>query len=486
MELQQLIATLTAPEIIGSPNHDIHAVVLDSRKAGANSLFVALKGSGTDGHLFIPKAIENGCKAIVVEDLPAEIQSDVSYICVNDTHEALGLLASAFYQHPSEKVKLVAVTGTNGKTTVSTLLYELFTRLGYACGLVSTVENRIKGEVIPATHTTPDAVSLNALLHQMVEVGCTHVFMEASSHAIHQRRIAGLHFEGVLFTNLTHDHLDYHGTFANYRDAKKLLFDKVNADAWALTNLDDKNGPIMLQNTKAARYTYALQVPADFKARLMECDFNGLLLDIDDKQIWFRLVGRFNASNLLAVYGAAFLMGVDSETILTTLSAIGPVSGRFEYLRSDDRITGIVDYAHTPDALLNVLETINQIRSHNEQLITLIGCGGDRDAAKRPVMAETAANHSDRVILTSDNPRTENPEAILDEMQAGIPPLHYKKMLRISDRHQAIRTAVQLAKPGDIILLAGKGHETYQEINGVKHPFDDRAELRQAFNERNT
>ena len=390
-------------------------------------------------------------------------------------------MASKFYGEPSKELELVAVTGTNGKTSVATLLYKLFREFGHNVGLLSTVNNVINDEIIPSTHTTPDALAINELLAKMVDAGCSQCFMEASSHAIHQNRIKGLEFAGVVFTNLTHDHLDYHKTFDNYLKAKKQLFDEINDTAFALTNKDDKNGAVMLQNTSATRYSYSLQSMSDFKGKILEADFSGMLLDIDGEQAWFKVVGNFNAYNLLAVYGAAFLLGKDKHEIITHLSKLTSAKGRFDTVYSGNRITGIVDYAHTPDALKNVLETIKEIRTGNEQVITIVGCGGNRDAAKRPIMAEIACELSDKIILTSDNPRYENPEAILDEMQKGIPPVHFKKVLRISDRKEAIKTAVSLSSKGDIILVAGKGHETYQEIQGVKHPFDDKEILQQTF-----
>lgn len=418
-----------------------------------------------------------GAVAVLAEELPAEHQQDVTYLQVADSAEALGVLAANFYGNPSEKLQMVAVTGTNGKTTTATLMYKLFRGLGYNAGLLSTVRNLVNDKEIPATHTTPDAVQLNALLAMMVEEGCTYCFMEASSHAIVQRRMNGLKLAGAIFTNITHDHLDYHQTFDSYIAAKKLLFDELPKGAWALTNIDDKRGMVMLQNTKAAKYTYALKKAADYKAKLISNTLQGLELDIDHKNIWFKLIGDFNAYNLLAVYAAAVLLGEDSDEVLVQLSGISTAPGRFEQVTSEGGVVAVVDYAHTPDALENVLQTIANFRTGNEQVITVVGCGGNRDKAKRPVMAGIASNLSDKVILTSDNPRNEEPETILAEMQAGVSASNMRKVLTITDRREAIRTACMMAQAGDIVLVAGKGHETYQEIKGVKHPFDDRQVL---------
>lgn len=460
-------------EIIGTTNVAVPCITFDSRKIKKDCLFIAVRGTAVDGHAFIDKAIESGAIAIVCEEIPAERQENISYIKVKDAHYALGIIASNFYDNPSQKLKLVGVTGTNGKTTTVTLLYNLFKSLGYTVGLLSTVKNKIQNEEIPATHTTPDAISLNELLSKMVEKGCQYAFMEVSSHAIVQHRVTGITFAGGVFTNITHDHLDYHKTFNEYIKAKKMFFDNLGEDAFALTNKDDANGLVMLQNTKAHRVTYALKSPADHKCRIVENHLNGLLLNIDSKEVWVKLIGSFNAYNVLAVYTAAVLLKQDAVNVLTALSTLNSVEGRFQYLKSDGGIIGIVDYAHTPDAIKNVLETIKDIRTGNEQVITLVGCGGDRDAAKRPVMAHIACQLSNKVILTSDNPRSEDPEEILNQMQQGVDPVDAKKTLRISDRKEAIRTACSLAKQGDIILVAGKGHEKYQEIKGVKHPFDD-------------
>lgn len=479
--IAQLIQQVPDVSIVGNAQVTALHLTYDSRHVGEGSLFFAIKGTQVDGHQFIDGVVEKGVAAVVCETLPENINSTVTYIKVKDSTEAMGLMAAEFYDHPSKKLKVTAITGTNGKTTVATLLFRLFRSFGHHVGLLSTVQNQINETVIPSTHTTPDSIRINELLEHMVEQGCEYAFMEASSHAIHQNRIKGLHFAGVVFTNITHDHLDYHETFANYIAAKKKLFDEVDEDAFALTNKDDKNGMVMLQNTKATRYSYGLKSMADFKAKILESDFTGMLLSIDEQDAWFRLVGNFNAYNLLAVYGTAFLLGKEKIEIIKHLSNIEAVKGRFEYVRSEQGVIAIVDYAHTPDALKNILDTINELRNRNEQLITVVGCGGNRDAAKRPIMADIATEHSTKVIFTSDNPRTENPETILDEMQKGVKPLHFKKTLRISDRKEAIKAAVAQAQKGDIILIAGKGHENYQEINGVKHHFDDKETVLEMF-----
>ncbi len=451
---------------------------MDSRKAALGTAFVAVKGTHVDGHDYIAKAVEAGAQVIVCEQVPVDASASVCYVKVADAAEALGQMASNFYGRPSEQFHLVGVTGTNGKTTIATLLFRLFTGLGFKCGLVSTVEYRIGDQVFESTHTTPDAISLNSLMAQMVEQGCTYVFMECSSHAIVQRRIAGLQFAGALFSNITHDHLDYHGTFQAYINAKKMFFDYLPATAFAVVNIDDKRGPVMVQNTAARVRSYALKSMADYKVRIIENNLDGLFLQLDGAEIHAKLVGDFNAYNLLAVYGAARELGFERDEILPVLSALESAEGRFDYVLNRKRnILGIVDYAHTPDALEKVLATIQGLRSGNEQVISVFGCGGDRDKTKRPLMAKAGCVASDRVILTSDNPRTEDPEAILNDMEAGVPVELKPKVLRISDRLQAIRTAVALAKDGDIILLAGKGHEKYQDIHGIKHPFDDKAIL---------
>lgn len=480
MKISELIKNIKA-ELNGSDQISVMHLTYDSRQVGEGSLFFAIKGTQNDGHQFIEEVCSKGVAAIVCEILPAVLEPTITYIKVPNSAEAMAYIASAFYDHPSQKLKLVAITGTNGKTTVATLLHNLFRSLGHHVGLLSTVQNQIDEEVIPATHTTPDSIKVNELLEQMADRGCEFCFMEASSHAIDQHRITGLHFAGTVFNNITHDHLDYHKTFDNYIKAKKQLFDAQNSDSFALTNKDDKNGMVMLQNTKATRYTYSLNSPADFKAKIIESDFNGMLLNIDGNEAWFRLVGHFNAYNLLAVYGTAFLLGKNKEEIITSLSRIGSVKGRFDYVRSDSGIIGIIDYAHTPDALKNVLQTINEIRTGNEELITVVGCGGNRDAAKRPVMGDIATELSTKVIFTSDNPRFEDPETILDAMQQGVKPLHFKKSLRISDRSEAIKAAVGMASKGDIILIAGKGHEDYQDIKGTKTHFDDKEVVTDMF-----
>ena len=460
-------------EIKGTTKLAITSICFDSRAVAKSSLFVAVKGTKVDGHQFIDKAIGDGAIAIVCERFPEEMNDKITYIQVKDSSFSLGIIAANFFDNPSEKLKLVGITGTNGKTTTATLLYTLFKSTGKKVGLLSTVKNFINNEVSPSTHTTGDAIQINALLSEMVKKGCTHCFMEVSSHAIHQNRIAGLQFDVAVFTNITHDHLDYHGDFNEYIKAKKMFFDHLSSSAFALTNSDDRHGETMVLNTRAKVKTYGLKSMADFKCRILENRFSGLLLNIDNNEVWTRLVGQFNAYNLLAVYATAILLGEDKTVVLTSLSALSSVEGRFQYVKSKNGIVGIVDYAHTPDALENVLSTINGIRTGNETLITIVGCGGDRDAAKRPVMATIACEKSDKVILTSDNPRSEDPEEIIAQMRKGVDAVNYKKTLSILDRKEAIRTAVSLANPGDIILVAGKGHEKYQEIKGVKHPFDD-------------
>ena len=480
--LSDILYKTRLEEIIGSTNVAISSVTFDSRKVKKDSLFIATRGTASDGHHYIELAIESGAVAIVCEDLPETLKENVTYVKVLDSSASLGYIACNFYDNPSEKLKLVGITGTNGKTTTVTLLFNLFRGLGYNVGLLSTVENKINTTVIPSTHTTPDALALNELLSKMVEAGCQYAFMEVSSHAIVQHRITGLKFIGAAFSNITHDHLDYHKTFEEYIRAKKLFFDNLQDDAFALTNKDDRNGMVMLQNTKAKKYSYGLKSIADFKCRVVENHLNGLLLSIDNQELWVKLIGSFNAYNVLVVYAISHLLKQDRVQVLTTLSNLNSVEGRFQYIKSKTGIVAIVDYAHTPDALKNVLETIKDIRTGNEQVITLAGCGGDRDSAKRPIMAQIACEYSNKVILTSDNPRSENPEDILNQMQAGINPVDAKKTLRISDRKEAIRTAVAFAKEGDIILIAGKGHEKYQEINGVKHPFDDFEIVKEIFN----
>lgn len=463
----------------GDPNREIAAVRFDSRQVRSGDLFVAVRGVQSDGHAFIGKALENGASAIVCEQIPASKADSVWYGETPDAALALGLLASNFYANPSRDLDLIGITGTNGKTTVSTLLHQLFTRLGYRCGLIGTVENRVGDQVVPSTHTTPDAVQLHALLRQMADAGCSYVFMETSSHAIHQKRIAGAAFKGAVFTNLTHDHLDYHGTFAEYRDAKKLLFDGLPASAFALTNADDRNGMVMLQNTRAQKHAYGLKKPADFKAKILENTLEGLYLQLGSEALHARMIGEFNASNLAAAYAVAMLLGADKMETLTALSDLRGAEGRFDYVSSPSKpgCIGIVDYAHSPDALEKVLETIAKLKKKSAKTITVVGCGGDRDKTKRPVMAKIAADWSDQAILTSDNPRTENPLDILRDMEVGLDAQAQAKTLVIENREQAIKTAVRLANPGDVILVAGKGHEKYQEIMGIKHPFDDKAML---------
>jgi UDP-N-acetylmuramoyl-L-alanyl-D-glutamate--2,6-diaminopimelate ligase len=466
----------------GSTDIDIDSVQIDSRKVQKDSLFIAVKGSGADGHQFISKAIDEGAIAIVCETMPTQEADGITYIQTTNSAEAAGIIAHNFYDQPSKKIKLVGVTGTNGKTTIATLLYKLFNCLGYDCGLLSTVENQISGRIIPSTHTTPDAVNLNGLLRQMVDEGCTHAFMEVSSHAIHQHRIAGLEFTGALFSNITHDHLDYHKTFDEYIKAKKAFFDLLPSTSFAITNLDDKRGLVMLQNTEAKKYSYSLRTMADFKGKILENGLTGLVMNVNEQEVHFRLIGEFNAYNLLAVYGAAICLGEEKSTVLQCLSATDGAEGRFDYLVSPkEKVIGIVDYAHTPDALLNVLATIKKLRSGDEKVITVVGCGGDRDKTKRPVMGEVACEHSDKVIFTSDNPRSEDPMQILADMETGLNTAAKRKYIAIADRKQAIKTAVNMAQTEDIVLIAGKGHEKYQEIKGVKHHFDDKEVLSEMF-----
>jgi UDP-N-acetylmuramoyl-L-alanyl-D-glutamate--2,6-diaminopimelate ligase len=456
----------------GSLDATISELVFDSRKAKMGTAFFAIQGTAVNGHDFIPAVIEAGCK-VIISEIDIAVPEDVTLILTDNSSKTLALMANHFYDEPSKNLKLIGVTGTNGKTTTTTLLFNLYTKLGFHCGLLSTVVNKIGTQNIPSTHTTPDPVSLNALLAEMVEDGCSHCFMEVSSHAIHQHRTTGLTFVGGVFTNITHDHLDYHKTFAEYIKVKKTFFDCLGENAFALTNVDDKNGLIMLQNTKASKHTFALKSPAEFKAKVIENQFTGLVLSFNGIELWTRLIGDFNAYNLLAVYGVSQLLGENSTEVLTVISNLESVEGRFEYFQSITGITAIVDYAHTPDALENVLKTITNIRSKNETVYTIVGCGGDRDKGKRPQMAAIACEMSDKVILTSDNPRSEEPQVILDEMMAGVEGIHFKKTLSILDRAQAIKTAIAMAVKGDIILIAGKGHEKYQDIKGVKHDFDD-------------
>ena len=445
-------------------------------------MFVATKGVVTDGHLFIENAVESGAVAVICEEMPGKINEAVTYVQVENSLAAAGYMAHNFFGRPSEKMKLVGVTGTNGKTTIATLLYKLFAVLGYKCGLLSTVENYIGDRIVPATHTTPDAVSLNAFLKQMLDDGCTHVFMESSSHAIHQHRITGLHFTGAIFSNITHDHLDYHQTFDEYIRVKKSFFDGLSSDAFAISNLDDKRGEVMLQNTNAKKYFYSLRTLADFKGKILENGLTGLVMTVNDQEVHFRLIGEFNAYNLLAVFGTSMCLGEDRQEVLRYLSVLTGAEGRFEYMISTkEKIIGIVDYAHTPDALLNVLATIKKLKKGYEQIITVVGCGGDRDKTKRPIMGEVACEHSDKVIFTSDNPRSEDPLEILIDMERGLGSAAKRKLISVADRKEAIKIAVSLAKPDDIILVAGKGHEKYQEIKGVKYDFDDKEVLREMF-----
>lgn len=479
--LGSLLGEVKGAVLHGNADVIIKNIILDSRKVLPGSLFVALRGTQTDGHQFINTATGLGASAILCETLPEQVEEGVTYIQVEDSAVAMGLVAAAFYGQPSRKVKLVGVTGTNGKTSVATFLFQLFRALGYRCGLLSTVQNQIEDAIIPSTHTTPDAVALNALLAQMAASNCSHVFMEVSSHSVAQHRITGLHFAGGIFTNITHDHLDFHKTFDNYIKAKKGFFDALPKTAFALVNVDDRRGAVMVQNTKARIETYSLQTLATFKGKIISDTLAGMHMEINQQEVWFRVIGRFNAYNLLSVYGAAVLLGEQEEAVLTELSNLKSPPGRFEQFHSADQIVGIVDYAHTPDALENVLETITHLRNGNEQVITIVGCGGNRDAEKRPKMAAIACQYSNRVILTSDNPRYEEPMDILDQMQKGIPPLDFKKTTVIADRREAIFKAGEEAQAGDIILIAGKGHENYQEIKGVKHHFDDKEVLLEVF-----
>ncbi len=471
--LKDILYRVSIEAVHGATDVTISKIEFDSRKVESNTAFVAIKGTLSDGHDYIEKAISLGACVIICEEFPKVLAENITYVKVNDTNEALAYLSANFYDNPSEKIKLVGVTGTNGKTTIASLLYQLFKKAGYKVGLLSTVKIMVDTEEFKATHTTPDSLTLNYYLDQMVQEGCEFCFMEVSSHGIHQKRTAALQFAGGVFTNLSHDHLDYHNTFAEYRDVKKSFFDYLPKSAFAISNSDDKNGVVMLQNTKAKKITYALKSYADYKAQILENQLSGLLLKINDNEVWVKLIGSFNAYNLLAIYAVAVELGIEQFEALRLLSELESVSGRFQFIVSDSKITAIVDYAHTPDALENVLQTIENIRTKNEQLITVVGCGGDRDKTKRPVMANIASTLSDKAIFTSDNPRTENPESIIQEMEKGVEPQNFKKTISILDRKQAIKTACQLANPNDIILIAGKGHETYQEINGVKYDFDD-------------
>lgn len=481
--LKSILHAIPVQEVVGQLDVEVVSLCFDSRQVVFGSLFIAVRGVHTDGHLFIDKAIAFGVRAVIVEELPVETLDSVVYIVVADSALALGIVAANFYDNPSKKMKLVGVTGTNGKTTVATLLFQLFTELGYHVGLLSTVQNQIGERVIPATHTTPDPIQLNHLLSEMIEEGCDYCFMEVSSHAVVQQRIAGLKFTGAIFTNITHDHLDFHKTFSSYIKAKKKFFDDLDTAAFALTNEDDRNGQVMLQNTFAHKKSYGLHSGADFSARIVESHFDGMLMNIDGHDVWVKLVGGFNAYNLLAVYGAAILLEQETVRVLTAMSVLTGAEGRFETLKAANGVFGIVDYAHTPDAVENVLQTIEKLRNQSQHIITVLGCGGDRDKTKRPEMSQAALRYSDRLIITSDNPRTEDPLTIIKEMEAGVAAEQRSKVLSIADRKEAIRVAYQLAKPGDIIVVAGKGHEKYQEVNGVRHHFDDKEILELTFNE---
>ncbi|WP_041252307.1 UDP-N-acetylmuramoyl-L-alanyl-D-glutamate--2,6-diaminopimelate ligase [Flavobacterium indicum] len=472
-KLKDILYKVHIEAVHGSTDVNVKKIEFDSRKVTKNDVFVAIKGTLSDGHEYIDKAISLGAKAIICEAFPAAFVEGITYVQVESSNQALSFLAANFYDNPSQKLKLVGVTGTNGKTTIASLLYQMFKKAGYKVGLLSTVKIMVDTNEHKATHTTPDSLTINHYLNEMVEVGCEFCFMEVSSHGIHQKRTESLHFEGGVFTNLSHDHLDYHNTFAEYRDVKKSFFDQLPKTAFALTNVDDKNGVVMLQNTAARKRTYALKTYAEYKAQILENQLSGLLLKVNNEEVWVKLIGSFNAYNVLAIYGVAVELGIESQEALRLLSELESVSGRFQYFISDSNVTVIIDYAHTPDALENVLNTIADIRTKNEQLITVVGCGGDRDKTKRPIMANCASSLSDKAIFTSDNPRTEDPQVILEEMEAGVEAQNFKKTISILDRKQAIKTACQMAHSGDIILIAGKGHETYQEINGVRHDFDD-------------
>lgn len=481
MELKEILKAITIKTILGDAGKDITGIEIDSRNVKAGNLFVAVKGTQTDGHAYIAKAVGNGASAVVCENLPDSPDSNVTYVQVADTEEAVGKLATHFFGDPTSKLDLIGVTGTNGKTTIATLLYNIFRKFGYKVGLISTVCNYIDGEAIPTDHTTPDPITLNKLLGRMADEGCKYAFMEVSSHSIAQKRIGGLRFAGGIFTNITRDHLDYHKTFENYLKAKKAFFDGLPKTAFALTNADDRNGMVMVQNTKAKVYSYSLRTLCDFKGKVLEDGFDGMLMDINNREVNVQFIGRFNASNLLAVYGAACILGKKPEDVLLLLSTLHPVSGRFDALRSPKGYTAIVDYAHTPDALINVLDTIHEVLRGRGKVITVVGAGGNRDKGKRPLMAKESARRSDKVIITSDNPRFEEPQDIINDMLAGLDKDDSRKVLSIADRKEAIRTACMLSEPGDVILIAGKGHENYQEIKGVKHHFDDKEVLKDIF-----
>lgn len=483
--LHNILYKVSLRAVSGSTDVEITDVVTDSRKVTVGCCFIAVKGTQRDGHLFIPQAIADGAVAIVCEQMPDQTEEGVTYVQVDSAAAAVGPMAHQFYGEPTRQLKLVGVTGTNGKTTVATLLYQLFSGMGHKSGLVSTVKYMVGDQELPSTHTTPDAVSLNKLFKEMADAGCTHVFMECSSHAIHQHRIDGLHFAGALFTNITHDHLDYHKTFDEYIRVKKSFFDGLGSDAFAISNMDDKRGAVMLQNTHATKYFYSLRSLADFKGRILDNALDGLHMTVNDHEVNFRMIGEFNAYNLLAVYGAAVCLGEDRQEVLTVLSGLRGAEGRFDYIVSrEENIIGIVDYAHTPDALLNILATIKNLRKGHEKVITVVGCGGDRDKTKRPVMAEVAVEHSDKAIFTSDNPRSEDPQEILKDMEAGVTVEHKRKFIAIADRREAIKAAVSMAGREDIVLVAGKGHEKYQEIKGQKFPFDDKEILGECLSDR--
>ncbi|MPT34377.1 MAG: UDP-N-acetylmuramoyl-L-alanyl-D-glutamate--2,6-diaminopimelate ligase [Flavobacterium sp.] len=483
--LKDILYKVAIEAVKGTTDVSVGKIEFDSRKIESDDVFVAIRGTVSDGHDFIEKAIGLGAMAVVCEVVPETTHDGITYVQVADTSLALAYMSANYYGDPSAKLKLVGVTGTNGKTTIASLLYQMFKKAGYKVGLLSTVKILVDNKEYKATHTTPDSLTINHYMNEMVEEGCDYCFMEVSSHGIHQKRTEGLHFTGGVFTNLSHDHLDYHPTFAEYRDVKKSFFDNLPKTAFAITNIDDKNGPVMLQNTKAKKRTYALKTYADYRAQILENQLSGLLLKINEQEVWVRLIGSFNAYNLLAIYGVAIELGIESQEALRLLSELESVSGRFQYIVSAGNITAIVDYAHTPDALENVLKTIEDIRTKNEQLITVVGCGGDRDTTKRPIMANIAATMSDKAIFTSDNPRSEKPEAIIEDMEKGVEPQNYKKTVSIVHRKQAIKTACQLAQPNDIILIAGKGHETYQEIQGVRHDFDDMKTVKELLEQLN-
>ncbi len=485
INLKEIIYKVAIEAVKGSTDIAINKMDFDSRKIETNDIFVAIRGTISDGHDYIEKAIWQGAIAIVCYSFPETLTKGITYIQVKDTNKALAFMAANYFGNPSQNIKLVGITGTNGKTTIASLLYQLFKKAGYKVGLLSTVKIMVDEMEYKATHTTPDSITINHYLKEMVDAGIEYCFMEVSSHGIHQKRTEGLHFVGGVFTNLSHDHLDYHPTFAEYRDVKKSFFDNLPKTAFVLSNIDDKNGQVMLQNTAAKKFTYALKSYADYKAQILENQLSGLLLKINGNEVWVKLIGTFNAYNLLAIYGTAVQLGMESLEVLRLLSDLESVSGRFQFIVSNANITAIVDYAHTPDALENVLKTINNIRTKNEQLITVVGCGGNRDKAKRPIMASIATELSDKVILTSDNPRNEDPEVIINEMEQGVAPQNFKKSLSITDRKQAIKTACQLAQPNDIILIAGKGHETYQEVQGVRHDFDDMKTVTELLNQLN-